>query len=728
MTNKINRRDFLKLAGAGAAATAVLTGCGPASRYVVREPYVQLPEYTYNGQFTNYATTCRECPAGCGILVRTTQGRAIKIEGNPDHPVNLGKTCARGQAALQGLYNPDRVQKPMRQTRRNSGAFSDITWDEAVSKVRDAITSKTPDEVVFLLGLNHDHLYDLLSGLTSALGTPAPYQLGAQHLFEARATLVDAARIVFAQAALPFFDLGNADVVFSFGANFLETWINPVAYARGFSRMRQGQIGRRGYLVQFEPRLSQTAANADEWIPIRPGSEGQLALALGRLVAEKQGGAIPNAFVDVDVAKTSELTGVDASQIDRLAVLLAGAGQPLLIPGGSALGQANGLETAKSILAVNLQLKNSGVPGGIFFTPDLPVHAEASTGLMTMLDANDLVQRMNSGKVKTLFVHGINPVFELPASLGFEQALDKVPQVISFSPFLDETAMAADLVLPDHTSLESWGYQRVQTGTDRSCISGGQPAVAPYYDTRATSDVFLAAIQQTGGDLASKLPYKDVLEFIKSSLEGLVPLNGWFNDQEINSFMTHFQQFGGWWSMDPGLTSPAASTLLDSPINIADPEFDGQGKYLLFIFPSPLLGDGSGANKPWLQEAPDPVTTVMWNTWVEINPVTADDLGLENDDIVRVVSDHGSLDASVYRYPAIRPEVIGIPFGQGHSAYGRYAAGRGANPASLLGLKLNGSGDLAFACTRVKIERTGRKRALSRFESRIGVYGEGLQE
>lgn len=728
MTNTINRRDFLKLAGAGAAATAVLTGCGPASRYVVREPYVRMPEYTYNGQFTTYATTCRECPAGCGILVRTTQGRAIKIEGNPDHPVNLGKTCARGQAALQGLYNPDRVQKPMRQTKRNNGTFNDTTWDEAITIVKDALTGGSPEEVVFLMGLNHDHLFDLVSGLTNALGAPAPVRFGAQHIFEARTTLVDAARIVFAQATLPFFDLANSDLVFSFGANFLETWLNPVAYARGFSFLRKGQVGRRGYLVQFEPRLSQTAANADEWIPVRPGTEGHLALALGRLLAEKQGGAIPNAFVDVDVVKISQLTGVETTVLNRLAGLLVAAGHPLLIPGGSSMGQVNGLEAAKAILAVNLQLKNSGLPGGIFFTPDIPVHAENTTTLMTMPDANDLVQKMNSGKVKTLFVHGINPVFELPASLGFDQALAKVPQVISFSPFLDETAMAADLVLPDHTSLESWGYQRALTGGDRGVISGGQPAVAPYYDTRASGDVLLAAIQAAGGDMASKLPYKDVLEFIKASLTGLVTINGWYNDQEINSFMTHFQQFGGWWSMDPGLVNPPASTLLDSPINIADPEFDGDGKYILFIFPSPLLGDGSGANKPWLQETPDPVTTVMWNTWVEINPATADDLGLENDDIVRLVSPFGSLEASVYRYPAIRPEVIGIPFGQGHSAYGRYATGRGANPASLLGLKLNGSGDLAFAGTRVKIERTGRKRALSRFESRIGVYGEGLQE
>src|SRR4030042_1552706 len=115
MTGKISRRDFLKVTGVGAVAAAVMTGCGPISRYVVREPYPKMPEYTYNGQSTYYATTCQECPAGCGIVVRTMQGRALKIEGNPNHPVNLGKTCARGQVALQGLYNPDRIRNPVSQ-------------------------------------------------------------------------------------------------------------------------------------------------------------------------------------------------------------------------------------------------------------------------------------------------------------------------------------------------------------------------------------------------------------------------------------------------------------------------------------------------------------------------------------------------------------------------------------------------------------------------------------
>ncbi len=728
MTNKITRRDFLKVAGAGAAATAVLTGCGPASRYVVREPYDRMPEYTYNGQSTHYATTCRECPAGCGIIVRTMQGRAIKIEGNPNHPVNLGKTCVRGQAALQGLYNPDRIQNPVQQKQRNSASFDDLSWDEVTNKLKDVLITTPAGEISFLLGLKDDHLFDLVSEITSALGIPLPIRFGAQQVFEARSTLVNAARVVFESPTLPFFDLENADVAFSFGANFLETFLSPVAYSRGFAKMRRGKTGKRGYLVQFEARLSQTAAVADEWFPIKPGTEGMVALAIGRLVAEKGGIVTPNAFVGVDVALAAERSGVGEENLQRLAEILGEADRPLILPGGSALGHTNGLETAQAILALNVLLNNIGKEGGIFLTPSLPVNEKISTSLNSFPEVNDLVQRMRSGKVKVLFVHGINPVFELPASLGFEDALAQVPLVISFASFLDETAMQSDYIFPDHTALESWGYQKIQTGSDRAVISGSQPVVAAFYNTQSTADVLLASIQAIGGEIGKTIPYKDVVDFLRQSYLDLVPMDGHFNAPEINTFMAQFQQYGGWWSSDPGLLTPGASGVLNKKINMPEPEFDGEGEFILIPFLSPILGDGSGANKPWLQETPDPTTTVMWNSWVEINPETANELGLENDDVIRITSPYGIIEASVYRYPAIRPDVIAIPFGQGHTAYGRYAEGRGANPANLLGLHLNGSLDLAFSGTKVSIEKTTRKQALSRNESRIGVYGEGLGE
>ncbi len=186
------------MAGAGAATLTVLTGCGPASRYVARQPYTKMPEYTYNGLSTYYATTCRECPAGCGMVVRTMQGRALKVEGNPNHPVNLGKTCSRGQAALQGLYNPDRIQHPFKQAPRRRQTVRDDLGCRRWHIVKDALTRPTnPAKLPSCSGMTSDHLADLVTEITTALGAPAPWRYGAFAMFEGRATLAKAAEQVF---------------------------------------------------------------------------------------------------------------------------------------------------------------------------------------------------------------------------------------------------------------------------------------------------------------------------------------------------------------------------------------------------------------------------------------------------------------------------------------------------------------------------------------------------
>jgi anaerobic selenocysteine-containing dehydrogenase len=732
MSEKISRRDFLKLASVGATTTAVLTGCGPASRYVKREPYMRMPEYTYNGLSTYYATTCRECAAGCGLVVRTMQGRAIKVEGNPNNPVNLGKTCPRGQTTLQGLYNPNRIRGPLKHTRGEGlydanfqDAQPNLSWDDAIQVVADALND--PAGIAFLMGTASDHLFDLVSDLANSIGAPAPIRFGASSMFETRATLSKAAENLFGQAALPFFDIGNADLVLSFGANFLETWLSPVAYTREFAKMRRGNPKRRGYFVQFESRMSQTAAKADEWIPVHPGSEGLIAAAIGRLVAEAKGGTIPGAFATVDPGSIASEAGVNLETLEHIAKLVVEAESPIAIPGGAALGLSNGLSTAEAVLAFNALTDNFGKPGGVFPSPLSPnqetYHRPASAQEMS-----EFIGTMKSGGIKTLFVHGVNPVFEFPKSLGFSEALANVGTVISFATFPDETAMASDYVLPDHHGLESWGYQRVATGVTQSVLSGAQPVVSPFHATRATADVLIAAAQLAGDKSAQALPFNDEVEFIQSKLANLIgQVDGSFVAPEINTFSAYFQQHGGWWRTNTELAAPSAADALGKSLQVAAAEFAGEGEFFFAPFVSPTLGD-AGANKPWLQELPDPTTTVMWNTWVAINPETAHELGIENDDVVKIVSEAGEVEASVYLYPAIRPDVIAMPFGQGHTAYGRYAQGRGTNPADILGSHFNEAGDLAFAGMKVNIEKTGRKQPLSRLESRIGVYGEGLGE
>ena len=723
MSSRISRREFLKAAGFGGAVAGALSGCGTAARYVQREPYRAMPEFTRPGESTYFATTCGECPAGCGLIVRTMEGRAHKIEGNPAHPVNHGKTCARGQAALQGLYNPDRIPGPRR--RAENDEFAPIEWDAALEAVTTALQGPGQN-TAFLLGLFPDHLHDLVGLIAEAVGGARVLRFSALGEFEARVTLMDAAQKLFGRASIPHFDIEHAAVTFSFGANFTETWLSPVAYTWAYGRMRQGFPGQRGYLVHFEPRMSQTAATADEWIPIHPGSEAQVAQSLGRIIAELTRGALPTAFENVDVSAAALAAGIPEADLRRLARLFIDAPRKVAIPGGIPLGQTNGALAAEAILILNILGNNLGRPGGLYFLPEALLQSENPQRPSTLAEIGALIEDMNRGEIQTLFVHNANPVYELPAELGFEQALAKVPTVFAFSPYLNETATQAHYLLPDHTPLESWGYQQVVAGADRAVISSLQPVVAPVFDTRATADVLLGALQ-AGGETQSAAAFGDEVDFIIQKIAPLISENGPYQAANTAEFWTRWLQFGGWWRGSPGLATPISNLALGQPLRSESAAFAGdeaEYPYFLLPYPHPNLAAGETANRPWLQEAPDPMTTVMWNTWVEIHPQTAQEIGAANDELVRVASPVGEITAAVYIYPGIHPGTIAIPLGQGHTALGRYAAGRGANPLHILAARQNEAGNLAFMATRVQVTPTGEFRPLSTYESRTGVYGE----
>ena len=540
--------------------------------------------------------------------------------------------------------------------------------------------------------------------------------------FEGQATLALASQRLFGEQRVPTFDIENAEMLFSFGANFVETWISPVAYAFGYGEMRQGHTGQRGYLVQFEPRMSQTAANADEWYPITPGSEGLLAQALSRLVAEIKIGSAPPALSQVDIAQAAAGTGVSERDIRRLAALFAGSLRPLALPGGIALGHSAGLAAAEAILGLNALAENLGASGGLSFLPQIELQTAGPPGAPDgFAGVLQLVEKMQAGQIKALLIHGINPLYELPESSGFAQALQQVPLVISFASFPDETALQADVILPDHTPLESWGYQRVGSGVSRSTVSGLQPVVVPLYNTRATTDVILSALGELNGTAA--LPFNDEVDFLQKSVQGLAGQNGDFNASTAQEFWALWQQHGGWWKDQPDWQPASLAGTFDQLFEAIEPPgsspFYGEAaEYPLFLlpYPGPNLGDGSAANRPVLQEIPDPMTTVMWNSWVELNPQTAIKLGVKNDDVVKITSPAGEVEAVVYEYQGIHPDVAAIPLGQGHIAFGRYAQGRGINPLVLVASGENAAGNLATMATRVKITPTGKTRKLARYE------------
>lgn len=736
MTDKISRRNFLKISG----GAAVAAGIADRTRRLILEPYVRPPEEELPGVATWYASTCRLCPAGCGIIVRVINGRAKKIEGNPLHPLNQGKLCARGQAGLQLLYNPDRLRNAVLQTGgRGSQKFEPLYWSEAISILAEKLESvSTPSRIAFLGGLMPSHLYVLITRLLNSLGADSPIIYDLHSALEGRRSAVQLSEKLFGAPELPLYDIANAEVIYSFGANFLETWMSPVAQSQAYGTMRQGQFGGRGFLVQFEPRLSATAASADEWVPLKPGVEGYVALALGRIIVEERLGQAAShsqyadLYQNIDIREMAAASQVPLEDLNRLARIFADADQAIAIPGGGLSGQQNGLASMLAIQSLNLLVAQIGKVGGVFLSQPGPTAAYRQTPITNSYDSvTELMERMQAGEIDLLLIYGANPVYELPASSGFAEAITRVPYVISFSPFVDETAVRADLILPDHTYLESWGYEVPSPGAAKPAVSSQQPVVRPLYDTRSTGDVLIAAANRLGDQAALALPWTDEVAFLQELAGELQDSSlGAYDAKTPNSFWALWRQYGGWWTEKDIPQEPNLTAVVEEPLPVAEPVFEGDEQaypFHLYPYPSITLSDGRGAHLPWLQGAPDPMTTASWGTWVEMNPETASSLGVSDDDLVRVISPHGELEAPVVVYPGIRPDVVAIPVGQGHEHFGRFAQRRGSNPISLIAAITDpDTGSLAWGATRVRIEPTGEHKTLARLESLAGEGRESL--
>jgi anaerobic selenocysteine-containing dehydrogenase len=719
MPDKIDRRGFLKLGAAGAVAAA-LTGCQRPRRWVVLEPFVRPPEEQVAGMATWYASTCRQCPAGCGIMARVMNGRALKLEGNPEHPLNRGKLCARGQAGLQVLYNPDRLEGPVKQGKRGSRQYESISWEEALNTLLAGLQSAEGGLAMWAGSTTSGHLVDLFRRWADVLGAPQPIIYDLYAAFNGYPLLSAAGAAMGAPPGLPRYDVSQADLILSFGADFLSTWLSATAYGRDFGSFREASLGKaRGVLVQLEPRMSMTGAKADRWLPLRPGSEAIVAQAILQLVADLGEGPaerrrLARAWATgIDPAQAAADSDFDLADLTEIARLFANAERPVALPGNPLVGRQGGVDAIQAVQALN-------VVAGIGLTSAAQPDGVLSPDISPMSEVLSLISRMQAGDVKTLLVHGVNPIYELPDQLGLRAALDKVPLVVSFSPIVDETAVWSDMILPDHTYLEGWGYDVVSPTPDRTVLGSQQPVVTPIKDTRATADVLLN-LAQAIPEAAKAMPWPDEVSMLKEIVGKLPPGDHGSRDQGVA--WAAFLQHGGWW--------PASADLRQAPsppprqIEVPAATFGGKpGEYpfYLHLYLSELLSDGRGANQPWLQGSPAAMTTVAWQTWVEVNPKTGAALGLQDGDVVKVKSENGEIEAPVYLYPAIRLDTVAIPLGQGHTDYGRYARERGANPIALVGGRTDDNRQtLTWSEVRVQLTPTGENIALARMENPTGV-------
>ena len=740
----ITRRKFLTVVGGAATGAVVFQACGvPETELLVESP-VQMPEDLVTGLDNWYATVCRQCPTPEGLVVRVMEGRARKIEGNVDYPINRGAHSARCEASLQGLYHPDRIRGPLVRLEdgdRGSGEFEEISWTDAIGRLafqlQNLQESNNQSAMVLATKPLGGHAGMVADRFASKFG-------GRRMSYESleQTTLQAAIMGVFGQSAMPDFDIENASYVLSFGADFLNTWISPVRYARGYGEFRQGER-TRGKLVHVDSRFSMTAANADEWFYVKPGAEGFLALSIAQVMVSEgwSDGVAPvttggnNAQLDafapnlvaarISDAATAEET---ADRIRKIAHDFAESDAALAIGGGSAGAHTNGLFNLSAIYSLNHLVGNVGRPGGVLFNPDSPLEeVPAARSTSSFDDWRRLVQEMNQGGVQVLMVHGADPWHGLPEAAGFRRASFNVPFIFSFSGMMDDTTAMSDLILPIHHYLEDWGTDVPNPGPGYQTVGFQQPVVRPFFEsrqvhlgTRNFADTLLAVAERMELDL--DLPGATFKEILEAGARQLFETGrGSVRASDFRSFWHSVLQRGGWWdtsarSTDTGQRPPVLPET-ETAAQFSGPE--GSNSFHLVPFAT-SLGDGDGASLPWLQATPDPITTATWQTWVEINSKKADELDISEGDVVRLTSDNGSIEAIAYPHPGMPPSVVSVPVGQGHLDNGRYAKDRGANIMSILApVSDSQTGALAWAATRVSISKTGRWVRLPKFENTV---------
>jgi anaerobic selenocysteine-containing dehydrogenase/Fe-S-cluster-containing dehydrogenase component len=697
MPEGLSRRTFLKLAATAGAAASV-PGCEPAARKLI--PYVVPDENVIPGVPSFYATTCMECSAGCGLIATVRDGRTTFLAGNPADPISMGSTCPRGEAGLQGLYNPDRLRHPMV---RSGNKLKEISWDDAHKMLADHVAAAAKagkDRVAFLGEPAGPTIGKIVRTWLGAAGSSRALFYESISNEPARS----AGNTLFGRRDLPVYRIDKGEVLISFGYDFLES-DNIIELGRQFAAFRVPQQ-RRGELTMGRsflvgPRMSLTAGRSDKWIMVAPGDEAQIAwsvlhvLVAQRWVSQNSGvdlNALTTMVAAYEPSAVSQRTGVPADVITKL---------------GEAFGKADGATALASptdesavLAAYLLNAVTGNVGRTMMFLDGAP--PEAATPPDEIASA---LTDMRDGKVDVLVVHRANPVFTMAPPSRAPEALQKVPFVAWCGTVPDETAEMATLLLPAHHPLEEWRDTFARAG-----VHGlGQPVLQPVMRSQPIGEILLASLPA-----GSSVPWKTQHDAVKAEWGALAPKTP--PAPGTVDFWTQVRRDGGYF---PPAQSAAVKLNL---ANLRTPApIQSQAELTFVTYPHIFFGDGRGADKPWLQELPEPVSQIVWDTWAEIHPSTAQKLGVNRPqtaesiasgsvEVIELRTEHGAIEVPVLLTPRIHPGTIAVALGQGHTSYGRYATGRGANPWRILA-----SGSYRIA---VQAKPTGKSHELA-----LATYG-----
>lgn len=700
---KLTRRTFIKLATAGAGLAVIEN---------TLSPIIKADELIEGGKAVSRTTglphrsvpsTCLMCPARCGILAFVEENSVVKIEGNPIDPNCRGRLCAKGQAGVNILYNPDRLLYPIRRKGpRGSGQWIRITWEEALdevaSRLKTLATNMHASNLVFLGGM-FEGTGGIAGRLMKAYGATKIFDEAA--LYTANKTAGQ--RLTWgADFEVP--DLARSRYILNFGANPCES--HP-QFLPMVQRLVDGQMNG-AKLVTFDPRLSGTAARSAEWFPLTPGSDAVVALAMANVIVQR--GLYDASFVrswvnySIDdlakylsqytIALADRESGVSAANIERIAVEFATAKPATTISGGGASQHANGTAAERAIALLNALTGNVDIVGGYCLPrryalgePDPAPIAPKSDECPDCRNLNQLLDAVHQrvDHIGMIINHKANPVLTAPNGALIAEVLKDeglVPYHVTFDSFLTETAVLADIVLPAATYLESWDVQSPAAFDQVPYVSIMQPAVKPIGESVPFHDTCIELAKRLGGDVASYFSFGTMEAYISAAVRdvnGLDRAGGmdylkrtgvWFDPGALRAERTYerggFATPSGKFEVySPQLAAKNLPALPSVP-HSAPPENTIDNQFTLITFQFNVHSYGRTADAMWLSE-------IAHDNPVWIHPERAAALGIRRGDRVTLTSEVGSIETKAWLTQAINPEVIAIGMGVGRWASSRIA-------------------------------------------------------
>jgi anaerobic selenocysteine-containing dehydrogenase len=543
---------------------------------------------------------CLQCPSGCGIRIRSVNGWPVKLEGIKDYPINKGRLCPKGQSGLQVLYDPDRIRHPLkRKGKRGGGEWEKISWEEGIGlviqKLKTLRQEGRPHGLVALGGRYRGHMADLMARFMEAFGSPNHMgnpTRGAEGILKGH---------LLTMGVKDFLAIHWEEVnyILSFGASLLEASRPSLRNLWGYGFLRRGRPGMRGKLVQIDPRFSVTASKADQWVPIRPGTDGALALGMAHwIIKEKKHdrdfidrhtfgfedwkdgtgrshiGFRSLVLKEYSPKQVSTLTGIPEETIVQLAAEFVSHRPSVAVSGRGAAMQTNGTYAQMAIDSLNALAGSIDQRGGLLlqrrppFKEWPPVQKDAVTvrglsqpridgaGAVPFPLAEELpytlperIEKKSPYPVDVLFTYYTNPLFGLPETERFRAALEKVPFTVSFSPFMDEATLHSDLVLPDGTYFDRWQDDHVEPGLGFPMFGLRSPTLQkPLHDFRNTGDVLIEIAKGLGGSIANSFPWKDFQDALKDAIKGVfASKRGSIQAGDFDEFWSALISRGGWW-------------------------------------------------------------------------------------------------------------------------------------------------------------------------------------